>query len=86
MRPMRRPGADVWVVQLTARALPAIRHTLDERGIEYEVHPDDGHFLLHSERGPRPLRWGDWLVFQEDGGWDVYGDVVIKSWNQREVA
>jgi hypothetical protein len=77
---MRRPGADVQAIQLTARALPAIRSELAARDIHHEVHPDDGHLLLHSDRGPRPLWWGDWLIVEEDGHWDVYGNSVIEGW------
>lgn len=76
----RRPGADVQAIQLTARALPDIRSELAARDIHHEVHDLDGHLLLHSDRGPRPLWWGDWLVVESDGFWEVYRDVVIKKW------
>jgi hypothetical protein len=80
MLSMRRPGADVQAIQLTARGLFTLRRELAERGIAYDVHSDDGHLLLHSDRGPRPLPWGSWVVFEEDGTWDVYRDSVIRSW------
>lgn len=79
LQQFRRPGADVQAIQLTARALPAIRSELAARDIHHEVH-DDGHLLLWGERGPRPLWWGDWLVIEEDGFWDVYGNSVIEGW------
>ncbi|MGY1773522.1 hypothetical protein [Blastococcus sp. SYSU D00813] len=76
---LRRPGANVQAVQLNAAHLFQIRRELRRRGIRYEAH---GHgLLLTGSRGqPLPCHWGDWVVFDGDGYWDVYGDVVVRGW------
>lgn len=85
LRHFRRPGADVQAVQLTADRLFPIRRELAKRGIRYELHQHG--LLLTGVRGqPLPCDWGDWLVIDRDGYWDVYRDVVVRGWIEKGAA